>query len=276
PAQGRGDGLSAIALRWTAALLVTAAWISGAIFGLYILLFFGGTAFGGAVDRWNESLPGLHRAGASLATGAIGMHFAAGGILLVLGPIQLMGRIRRAVPAIHRWLGRLYVVLAGLAGLGGLTFILSNGTIGGPVMSLGFGLYGALMVTASVTAYSYARARRFERHRAWAIRLFALTVGSWLYRIEYGFWFMAIGKIGHDPTFHSWFDHVMVFFFYLPNLAVAELFIRARTGQLGKATARSAAAVLLACSLFVITATWFFTADFWGPGMVSGITGTSL
>jgi hypothetical protein len=41
------------ALSWSARLLVAASWISGVLFGLYILLFFGGTAFTGAADRGN-------------------------------------------------------------------------------------------------------------------------------------------------------------------------------------------------------------------------------
>jgi hypothetical protein len=97
------------------------------LFGVYILLFFGGTAFAGAADRWNEVLPELHDPATPLPVLAIGAHFAAGGILLLLGPIQLMGAIRRAAPALHRWLGRLYVGAAGIAGLGGIGFILAKG-----------------------------------------------------------------------------------------------------------------------------------------------------
>lgn len=264
------------ALHWSATLLVILSWISGAIFGAYILAFFGGTAFYGAPERWNESLPALHDARAPLATLAIGSHFITGGILLLLGPVQLIGAVRAAVPALHRWLGRLYVLAAGLAGLGGLGFILSRGTIGGLVMSTGFGLYGALMVLSSVQAYRHAHAGRYELHRAWAIRLFALTVGSWLYRMEYGFWFLAVGRIGHASDFSGWFDAFMAFFFYVPNLMVAELFIRSRQARSGPALTLSAAAVLLAASAFVLVATWFFTMRYWGPGMVSGLTGAPL
>jgi len=275
-AQGQGDSWLVTAVRWTGWSLAAATWVSGALFGLYILLFFGGAAAHGALDRWNESLDHLHPVNAPAATAGIGFHFLAGGLLLILGPIQLIGGIRRAVPAFHRWLGRLYVLSAGIAGAGGLTFILANGTVGGPVMSTGFGLYGALVVTAAMVSYVHARARRLETHRAWAIRLFALVVGSWLYRMEYAFWFMAIGRAGHTTSFHGLFDHVMTFFFYLPNLAVAELFIRSRSGSGSNATKAGACAVLLGATAFVVTATTYFTANYWGPGMVSGITGAPL
>ncbi|TWB70795.1 putative membrane protein DUF2306 [Nitrospirillum amazonense] len=285
--RGAGAELGGRALRWSMRQLVAVTWASGAIFGAYILAFFGGTAVNGTAARWNESLPALHDAGAPVATAAIGAHFIAGGILLLLGPIQLMGGVRRAVPGLHRWLGRLYVMCAGFAGLGGLAYGLTTGTLGGTMMNLGFGTYGALMSLAAVLAYAHARARRYDQHRAWAIRLFALTVGSWLYRIEYGFWFLTMGRLGHTSHFTGWFDAVMVFFFYVPNLAVAELAIRSYRAQSNNGSlangsradgplAYAATVVLLATAAFVIVATCSFTADYWWPGIVAGITGASL
>ncbi|CCV13953.1 DUF2306 domain-containing protein [Mesorhizobium sp. STM 4661] len=220
--------------------------------------------------------PDLYDGRSLLATAAIGAHFIAGGVLLLLGPVQLIGGVRRAVPWLHRWLGRIYVISAGLAGLGGLGFILEKGTIGGPLMDVGFGLYGALMVLCATMAYVHARSGRYERHRAWAIRLFALTIGSWLYRMEYGAWFLLSGGLGTGSGFTGWFDAIMMFFFYVPNLIVAELFIRARRRDRGAVVSLGAATLLLAASAFIIFATWSFTARNWGPGMISGITQPSL
>ena len=78
---------SAQLLSWSARLLVVASWISGVLFGVYILLFFGGTALSGTAERWNQSLPELHDPATPLAVLAIGAHFLTGGILLLLGPV---------------------------------------------------------------------------------------------------------------------------------------------------------------------------------------------
>ena len=267
---------SALALRWSAAALVVSSWLSAAIFGVYILAFFGGTATQGAIPRWNESLPALHDAARPVATLSLGLHFAAGGILLLLGAVQLIGQIRLAAPAVHRWLGRLYVAAAVLAGFGGLGFIITKGTLGGTLMDAGFGLYGALMIAAAALAFTHARAAQIERHRAWAIRLFALTTGSWLYRLEYAFWFLVMGGAGHTQSFTGWFDAIMMFFFYLPNLAVAELFIRARRAPPGATLSLVATTALTVAASFVIVATWKFTTDYWAPGIVAGLTGAPL
>lgn len=260
-----GGRHAVVALRWSARLLVAVSWVSGAIFATYIIAFFGGAAIGGAGARWNESLPGLNDVGSPLTNIAIGAHFIAGGVLLLLGPIQLIGSVRRAVPGLHRWLGRIYVASAAMAGLGGLAFIAGQGTIGGPVMDLGFGLYGALMVLCAAMAFVHARSGRYERHRAWAIRLFALTIGSWLYRMEYGLWSLLFGDVGREPGFGGWFDAIMVFFFYVPNLVIAELFIRTAGKDRGALVDVGAAALFLTASAFIAFATWIFTTGLWWP-----------
>ncbi|WP_313324742.1 DUF2306 domain-containing protein [Sphingobium yanoikuyae] len=261
--------LASAALRWSARLLVVASWASGAIFATYIIAFFGGAAIGDASQRWNGALPGLYDARSPSINLAIGAHFLAGGVLLLLGPIQLIGGVRRAVPWLHRGLGRIYVLSAGMAGLGGLAFIVGRGTIGGVLMDVGFGLYGALTVLCATMAYLRARSGRYERHRVWAIRLFALTIGSWLYRMEYGLWSVLFGGLGRGPGFSGWFDAVMVFFFYAPNLFIAELFIRAGRNGRGVLANGGAVALLLSASIFIVIATWMFTASIWGPRILA-------
>lgn len=270
---GPKPGVTGAILHWASFGLVALTWVSGALFAAYILGFFGGAAVRGAAERWNESLPGLHDFATPVATVAIGAHFLAGAILLLLGPIQLLGPIRRRFPTMHRLLGRAYILCVLLAGFGGLGFILFAGTIGGTVMNVGFGLYGALMIVCAVMALDHARHRRFDLHRAWAIRLFALTIGSWLYRMEYAGWTLTMGGLGRGPEFSGWFDAVMCFFFYVPNLVVAEILIRAQRRTHGPVVNLAAASMLLLAFAFILAATVLFTLNAWIPNALSGITG---
>jgi hypothetical protein len=260
---------SASALRWSGIALVATVWGSATLFGLYILAFYAAALAEGKMATWNGNLAGLYVPGARVATAGIGLHFAAGGVILALGCIQLMAGVRKRWPAVHRWIGRVYVTAAFLAGVGGLTFILTNGTIGGTAMNLGFGGYGVLMVIVAVQAYRHARARRLDAHRVWALRLFALAIGSWLYRMDYGFWLLLTDGIGHTQTFTGPFDHVMAFFFYIPNLLVAEMFIRARRVQAGPAMRIAAAGALAAATGFLLLGTYYFTKIYWGPAILA-------
>ncbi|HEY1807758.1 MAG TPA: DUF2306 domain-containing protein [Acidobacteriaceae bacterium] len=262
-------------LSWSACGLLAASWISAGAFGLYIVGFYLGALHAGDPARWNDNLTGLYNSRHPAALMAIAAHMAAGAVILVLGPVQLIDAVRQRWPAWHRWIGRLYVLTGFVAGVGGLGFIVIQGTIGGTVMNLGFGLYGALMVLAAVETYRQARARRFEKHRIWALRLFALAIGSWLYRMDYGFWLLAMHGLGHLETFRGPFDRVMAFAFYLPNLAVVELWVRGGRLPGGRFSRAAAAALMNAATLIVAIGTYYFLRYYWGPGILHALFGHS-
>lgn len=266
-------GVSAALLRWSGTALVATVWISATLFGLYILAFYAGALAAGDMEKWNGVLPRLYESDTPVANAGIGLHFAAGGIILALGCLQLMGGIRERFPAVHRWAGRVYVTASMLAGIGGLAFILSKGTIGGTVMDAGFGLYGVLTVIAAVETVRHARAGRTDTHRIWALRLFALAIGSWLYRMDYGFWFLLADGAGHAKDFTGPFDRVMAFWFYLPNLLLVEVFVRARRVTAPPAVRVAAAGVLAAATGFLLLGTFYFTKFYWGPAILDRLVG---
>jgi hypothetical protein len=259
------------ALTWAARVLTATAWISAALFGLYILAFYVAALLDGNMAKWNEALPRLYESHTLAATAGIGMHFAAGGIILALGCIQFVEFIRSRYPAVHRWIGRVYVSAAFLAGVGGLTFIVAKGTIGGATMDVGFGIYGVFTAAAAVETYRHARARHLDIHRAWAMRLFALAIGSWLYRMDYGFWLLLAGGAGHVNNFSGPFDKFMAFFFYVPNLFVAEALIRSRRPSMSKTAQWTASVAFNGATLFLVLGTYFFTKFYWGPAILARI-----
>src|SRR5215210_143448 len=215
-ADSKFESLSATSFRWAGIVLVATVWISALLFGLYILAFYAAALYEGNLVRWNKVLPGLYTQGSTTSITGIGLHFAAGGIILVLGSVQLISFVRTRYPSIHRWVGRLYVLSSLLAAIGGLLFIIVKGTIGGLVMNIGFSLYGLLMLISAIETYRHAVAGRIEKHRAWALRLYALAIGSWLYRMDYGFWLLLSDGLGHSDNFTGTFDRVMSFFSIYP------------------------------------------------------------
>ncbi|WP_258098638.1 DUF2306 domain-containing protein [Marinoscillum pacificum] len=252
----------------TSKLLVATVWSSAMLFGLYILAFYFIALIQGNTTQWNEILPGLYDEQTRGATAGIGLHFAAGGIILILGCIQLLDGIRTKYPVFHRWVGRVYVVASIITALGGLAFIFLKGTIGGLWMNVAFTGYGVLTFLAGVFAIKYARSGDFEKHRVWAIRLFALAIGSWLYRMEYGFWFLIMDRAGHASDFTGPFDYFMDFFFYIPNLLIAQLFISRKKLIQNRYVEGMAVIVLLSVTMFLVLATYFFTKKYWGPAIL--------
>ncbi|GAB3317218.1 DUF2306 domain-containing protein [Larkinella ripae] len=261
------------ALHWSGVILVTTVWVSAGLFGLYILAFYAAALYEGNMERWNNVLPRLYESGTRAATTGIGLHFAAGGIILVLGSIQLIDAVRVRFPAVHRWIGRIYVVSSLLAAVGGLVFILLKGTLGGWVMDIGFALYGVLMLVAAIQTYRSAVSGPVETHRRWALRLYALAIGSWLYRMDYGFWLLLADGLGHTRTFSGPFDQVMAFFFYIPNLFVAEIISRTRQYRASPGLRLLASVLLLLATGFLLIGTYYFTLYYWGPAIWNGLTG---
>jgi hypothetical protein len=162
------------------------------------------------------------------ANAGIFSHMLLGAAITLLAPLQLIRPLRARLPGLHRWTGRFVALGAGVTALGGLIYIALRGTIGGAPMDAGFTLYGILMLLAAGQTYRHARARRIQQHNAWALRLFWLVLGSWLYRVHYGLWYLATDGLWSNPEFTGGFDLVQNFAFYLPYLIGVEIYLRRR------------------------------------------------
>lgn len=259
-------------MRFNILAITISMWTSLALFGLYIFIFYLGNAIAGRGLEWNQKLPGLYDANGMISTGGISLHFVAGSILLILGFIQLSQYARMRFPRLHRMLGRIYIATSLLAAIGGLVFIFIHGTIGGFVMDIGFAGYGFLMIIAAVQTFRFAIQRDLSTHRLWALRLFSLTIASWLYRMDYGFWFFFTDGWGHAKDFHGYFDQFMAFFFYLPNLYVVELIVRGKSQTLSSRFQYIGGSLLACANVFVILGTYTFLTRSWLPAIVKTFT----
>ena len=163
-----------------------------------------------------------------LTDGAIYGHMFVGGALTLLAPLQLIPQIRARLPRLHHTIGYIVAPLALLTSLGGLIYIAAHGTIGGPLMSVGFALYGLLLGGAAVQTIRLAR-RRDPHHQIWALRLIVLAIASWIYRVHYGIWYALTGGLASTPEFTGLFDQIQTFAFYLPYLLLLEVWWRLRS-----------------------------------------------
>ncbi|WP_298851864.1 DUF2306 domain-containing protein [uncultured Ruegeria sp.] len=156
------------------------------------------------------------------------VHILAGTLLVVLVPLQLLKGLRLEYNRLHRAMGTGLVALALITGLAGMTYIPLRGTIGGPVMSAAFFLYGLCLFTAALMVARMALARDRAGHWAWGLRLFWLALGSWLYRLHYTLWYLLTGGLGSEPDFSGPFDLVQNFAFFVPYLLVVQVWVSNR------------------------------------------------
>ena len=144
------------------------------------------------------------------------VHVIGAATALLVGGFQFLPQVRRA-RRLHRLLGRIYVVGCLVGGAGGL--VMSFGSTAGTFAGVGFGLLAVCWIYATAQAWRFARERRFDEHRRWMIRSFAMTFAAVTLRLYLpiapmlGYDFM----VGYRLT--AWVS-------WIPNLIVAELWMR--------------------------------------------------
>ncbi|WP_420477832.1 DUF2306 domain-containing protein [Brevundimonas sp. FT23028] len=148
------------------------------------------------------------------------VHVAGGVTALTLGLFQLITR-RGVRLRWHRFAGRVYVLACLSSAVAGLWLALT--TSAGPVASVGFG--GLAVVWFFTTAMGWRKAVRWDLsgHRRWMIRSLSLTLAAVTLRILLPL--AAISGLLFEDTYRA-----ISFLCWLPNLLIAELWLRRVTG----------------------------------------------
>lgn len=144
------------------------------------------------------------------------IHAGGAGTALLIGAVQLVPWIGWKARWLHRWSGRLYVIGCIVGGVSGL--VLAMGATAGPAATAGFGLLAILWLYVTMMGWRMAVTRRFEAHRRWMIRSWALTFAAVTLRI-----YLPMIPL----TGLSFLDgyRIISFFCWIPNLAVAEIYL---------------------------------------------------
>ncbi|WP_369980511.1 DUF2306 domain-containing protein [Xanthomonas bundabergensis] len=237
------------------------------VFATYVAMFYGRAALAGAPERWNRVLPHGYVAGDHLFNGVLALHLLLAVAIVLAGTAQLLPALRRHVPAVHRWNGRLYLLCALALSLGGLAMIWVRGGAAGDIgQHLGTSVNALLIVAFVAMAWRDARAGRIAAHRRWALRLFLAVGGVWFFRIGLMFW-LAInrGPAGFDPdSFVGPALTTLAFAQTLLPLAVLELYLHALDSR-RRALQWLATCTLALMSLVTVIGTAAATVGMWWP-----------
>ena len=147
------------------------------------------------------------------------IHVAGAMAALLAGPFQFVGWIRARWPAVHRATGRLYVIGCAVGAPSGV--VLALGATAGPMVNVGFAIPGVLCVAFTWLGWRAAVERRFDAHRDWMLRSYAMIAGAITLRLlipasaYLGFDFVEAYRV------NSWLA-------WMINFALAEYVIRRR------------------------------------------------
>ena len=146
------------------------------------------------------------------------VHIAGSVTALALGSLQFVARWRRRGRP-HRWIGRVYV-LGCLVG-GGAGLILAFGSSAGPIVGVGFGALAALWIAVNLLGWRAAVQGRFDAHRRWMIRSWALTLAAVTLRI-----YLPTAIALELPVLEAY--RAIAWLCWVPNLLLAEVWLAAR------------------------------------------------
>jgi uncharacterized membrane protein len=144
-------------------------------------------------------------------------HTMGGAIASLIGPFQLIPKIRTTWPRVHVWMGRTYL-LAVLAGsLAGMFF--APKADAGLIGNIGFATLGLFWFYSAGRAYLSIRSGDVQTHRRWMIRNYALTFGAATLRIELPLLIIAGMGFAAAYTTVAWLS-------WVPNWLIAEAWLR--------------------------------------------------
>ena len=238
------------------------------IFTAYIALLYGVSAWTGHFDRWNEVVPRGWVSGHGAGNLVLAGHLLFAALVFASGGLQLVGAVRRRAPRLHRWNGRFYLVAAIALALSGLVLVAAGQSPGDPTQTAGTMLNVLAILAFAGMAWRDALARRFDRHRRWALRLLLAVAGVWFFRIGLMGWIVLNkGPVGFDPhTFRGPTLSLMAFGQTLVPLAILEMVfqVRKRTQAIPRV---AVAAVLGLASVATLVGIAAATALMWLPHM---------
>jgi hypothetical protein len=135
---------------------------------------------------------------------------------LIFGTMLMSDRFRIWFPKWHRYLGR---IQAGLV----LLLVAPSGlwmawyAAAGPVATAGFGLLAMLWIAVNLLGWRVALQRRFDAHRRWMLRSWALTLAAVTLRL----YMLAF------PSLDAY--RAISFLCWIPNLLIVEAWLRLAT-----------------------------------------------
>lgn len=125
-------------------------------------------------------------------------HILAGAVLLLCGVLQLWPWLRNRHRRVHRWTGRLYVIMAIPVGLGAL--FVAQFPSGGPTQQVANSFLAILILGTTLAGFRAVRQRRFADHREWMIRSFALAFSIVTNRVWMIAFLLIFAPGGTDPS----------------------------------------------------------------------------
>lgn len=266
PAPPPSRDAAATGLHWAGRLWFAVALLGQAAFIGFILAYYGVRTATGNFAGWNDKpLIDGYVSGDPMGSVVFAAHVLLASVVTLGGLMQLIPALRSRWPRVHRWTGRVFIVISLFMSLSGMWLTLVRGTFLSAVSEAAILINAVLILVFAALGWRAALKRRFEVHRRWAMRIFMVVSGVWFLRVgNMGWVVLNQGPVGMDGTLSGPTDIVLVFGSYLIPLTLLELYFATQRSR--HADARAAVAALLAiASLYTLAGVFGTIALMWAP-----------
>lgn len=179
-------------------------------FGMFVILYYASTAATNHFEVWNKNLFSGIIPGDWLGNFLLVFHILLASVVLFGGPLQFMPFIRNRFHRFHRYLGRVYLVLAVFLSLSGVIMTIEGKSFGSFFVHVVNSLSAIYICWFAVMTIKYAIKKNFQTHRKWALRMFMITNGVWFIRVWPSAWhILDNGLLGTYP------EKTVAFFTYV-------------------------------------------------------------
>ena len=209
------------------------AFIGQWAFVLYMIVHYGGRLLFDRAEGWGDTtvigyMPGDHFGNVMFA-----IHILAGSTLTAAGLFQLIPRLRQHSIKFHRWNGRIFLIAAIIASLGGFYLIWVRQAVSALSTGISVSANGILILLFAILAWERARQKDISSHQKYALRALMTINGVWFFRVGTAAWVILHG--GEQVGIGENFDGPFVFWWHWGSLIVPllilEFYFRAKTTQ---------------------------------------------
>ncbi|MDF2649371.1 MAG: putative rane protein [Paenibacillus sp.] len=160
----------------------------------------------------------------SIWYGVLYAHVVGSVAALLIGPLNLSRSFRKRNIQRHRILGSVYIAGVWLGGISGL--YLAFQATGGLVSTIGFLGLDLWWLVSSYYGVKRIRDKQPLLHRQWMIRNYALTLAGVNLRLWLGLFVVMFGEENFVASYT-----VIAWLSWVPNMIIAEIYIRRRPKQ---------------------------------------------
>lgn len=216
------------------------------VFLFYLVAFYGPSTFSGNFEAWRKNAFPIksYVPGDTVGNLAFAAHALLAAVIAFGGTVQLIRPIRERAIAVHRWVGRVFLVTAlGLSVSGFYMVWARPHTV---LTRTSTSINAAFIIAFSLMTWRTAMKRQVAAHNRWALRTFLVSNAQWFARVGIFAWMILSRGRGIGDNFDGPFVVFWSYGCYMVPLLVLETYLR--TKEKG-----SGAKLAFASSLAVLT-----------------------